>query len=110
MSTTFRTSGRLGRECFAHRLRFRFTCGTPSIRLIDCSLPGLQDPGDVVVADVDGGIYVCMHDASTMPACVSVPFPRSLVYRLAHRAFLARIACINCLHPYAVSLTFDHCT
>ena len=45
------------------------------MRLIDCSLPGLHDPGDVVVADVNGGIRVGMYADATMPACVSVPFP-----------------------------------
>ena len=74
------------------------------MRLIDCSLPGLHDPGDVVVADVDGGIRIGMHTAAAMPACVSVSLPRSLVYRLAHRALLARIARIHKFHPYAVSL------
>ena len=64
---------RLGRECFIHRLRLRFTCGTPSIRLIDCSLPGLLDPGDVIVADVDGGIYVCVHSVATLSADIPVP-------------------------------------
>ena len=36
------------------------------MRMIDCSLPGLQGPGNVVVADVDGGIYLyayCFHNA-----------------------------------------------
>ena len=65
------------------RLRFRSACGTPSTYgvtrrlpwLIDCSLPGLHDPGDVVVADVDGGIRIGMPTAAAMPACVSVSFP-----------------------------------
>ena len=60
-STTFKTSLRLGRERFVHRLSLLFTCGTPSIRLIACSLPGLPDPVNAIVADVDGGIYVCVH-------------------------------------------------
>ena len=76
------------------------------MRLIDCSLPGLHDPGNVVVADVDGGIRIGMHTAAAMPAYVSVSIPRSLVYRLAHRALLARIARIHEFNPYALHLTF----
>ena len=91
-------------ERFTHRLRFWFACGTPSIRLIDCSLPGLLDPGDVVIADVDGGIHICMHRIAAMPAYVSVPLPRSLIYRLAYTALLARIPRIHKLYPYAVPL------
>ena len=45
-----------------------------------------------------------VHIAAAMPAYVSVPFPRSLVYRLAHRALLARVSRIDELHPYAVPL------
>ena len=59
----------------SQRFRLRFASGTPSIRLIDCSLPGLLGPGNVVVADVDGGVRVGMHTAAAMPACVSVSIP-----------------------------------
>ena len=65
----------LGRERFAHRLRYQFASGTPSIRLIDCSLPGLRGLGNVAVADVDGGVHICMHLIAAMPADISVSFP-----------------------------------
>ena len=103
-STTLSTSLKACTWAFTHRLRCRFTSGTPSIRLIDCSLPGLLDPGDVVVADVDRGIRVGVHITAAMPAYVSVPLPRSLVYRLAYTALLARIPRIHKLHHYAVPL------
>ena len=77
----------------------------PSIRLIDCSLPRLRGLGNVAVADVDGGIHVCVHLIATMPADVSVSLPRCLVDRLAYTAFLACIPRIHKLHPYAVPLT-----
>lgn len=56
-STTFKTSLRLGRERFVHRLSLLFTC----IWLIACSLPGFPDPVNAIVADVDGGIYAHVH-------------------------------------------------
>ena len=49
-----------------------------SIRLIDCSLPRLRGLGNVAVADVDGGIHICMHAIATMPQTYLFPFLEAL--------------------------------